>query len=384
MNLIKTGEDAGLYQITLLGQDGRTISLGRAEGIDKASQIHDLIAIALYGRHYPLNFSTRKYSLELFVEVLLTFQKLFPGELFWDAVKRGMEAGVNVETQGGKSHPVLEAYYKRQRRNTSEHRNSHGASLRTPSIAEWPPFCPPWMLPTHPQRKRLKHMRECVNSSGLGSMDGFPSWCDGSVTVLGIDIDPENANTDRKCSFSSCSMETLSQGNEEELSSGGHRVRNLPSNGVVERRVNEAFVPPKPVVEYDFMNFSQGVLDAEEMEYSSFSRRTRRGRSVRQPARYREDTIQLSDSDHGDHNPSGHKTRRAMQFATPVATQRTGEVKFNASRNVVALPHVGPERKVEAAAVVEDAHRLGGGVYQQATGSQLCYPFLKTIPSRNQ
>jgi len=228
-------------------------------------------------------------------------------------------------------------------------------------------------------------MRDCVKSSGLGSMDGFPSWCDGSVTVLGIDVDRENTNPARKCSFSSCSMETLSQENDEELSRGVHRVRKFPSNGVVERRVNEAFVPPKPVVEYDFMNFSQGVLDAEEMEFTSFSRRTRRGRSVRQPARYREDTIQLSDSDHGgDHNPSGHKTRRTMQFSTPVATQRTGQVKFNASRNVVALPHVGPVRKVEAAAVVEDAHRLGNGVYQQATGSQLYYPFLKTIPSRNQ
>eukprot|EP00210_Caulerpa_lentillifera_P007076 g6769.t1 len=403
VHLIKTGDDAGLYQITLLGNDGNTISLGRADGIDKASQIHDMIAIALYGRHYPLNFSPKKYTIELFIDVLLTFQKLFPGESFWNAMERGMNAGVSVNIQQRKNHPVLDAYYKYQTRKVAELGHTQTSLLRTKSVrkvnqsvAEWPPFCPPWMLPTHPlitqdamttpRRKKLKRRNDCfkqsIACSTSSAFEGFPSWCDGAVTVVGID--QKKPNTFKECSMTSGSMETLSQ-EHDEVSSGFYHVTNTPTNGVVQRRVNEAFVPPKPVVEYDFMNLSGRTISNGELDcFASYSRRTRRGRSVRQPARYREDSIQFSDSDHGDENPSGNKSKRIVQgnFQTPVETKK--ECRINGSKHVVKLPHVQPMPKVEAAAVVEDSNCLVTEAYRQLSSSHLYHPFLKIIPSRNQ
>lgn len=397
VQLITTGNDAGLYQITVVGYDGSTISLGRVEGIQKASSIHDMIAIGLYGRNYRLNFNPRRYTIESYIDVLLTFQKLFPGNRFWEALKRGIEIGVKINQQDIKKHPVLEAFYKHHTEvlNREFYSASKIPSVGTSQLAtgDWPPFCPPWMLPRHPvinQDVKSGSRRKKAKCSTEGRQNGLcckqrvntsqiPEWCDAAVTIFGIEAENEKFQTQsKKVESSSYSKETMSIDQEEtnEVSSTYYRPSwSQPSNGVVQRRVNEPFTPPKPVIEYDYRQMSQRL---EGMEFSPRSRRTRRGRSVRQPARYREDAIQFSDSDNGD------ELKRKRMVCHGLRNQMLGMrhgVKMNGSTHVVGLPHVRPIPKLDAVAIDDKAEHFST-LYN--SNSQFYPPYLKPVlPTQN-
>lgn len=184
-----------------------------------------MVALGLHGRDCAFNFSPSRYHVEAYLNVLLTFQKLFPGAQFWNAVRRGLDAGVYVDAESLCTHPILNTFFALTRRPARPQ-------------AKWPPFCPPWMLKTQTTDPPF-------DASAV---------VDGSETASSVDDKRRRAR----------------------------RVYHVPRNGVVTHQVLHAFVPPKPVLSED----------------SDSLRRTRRGRSVKQPVRYREDSnMYFSDSD---------------------------------------------------------------------------------------
>lgn len=96
IHLITSGPWAGKYLITVPADGEKVIPIGQADSIDKAAEVHDLVAIGLYGKQAELNFPAAKYKMESFIEILLSLQKLFPSNKFWVAFKNALEAGLKL------------------------------------------------------------------------------------------------------------------------------------------------------------------------------------------------------------------------------------------------------------------------------------------------
>lgn len=237
VQLIREGPDRGLYQITVPGYDGAPIALGRSAEIERACEVHDMVAIGLYGHESCLNFYPSRYHVEAYLNVLLTFRKLFPGYHFWNAVKRGLNAGIVIDAESLRTNPLLNSFFNYVQRSRS--------NWNQRSMTQWPPFCPPWMLPRH----------------------GF------EIKSSPIDALATVQKTKESDTTSSCDDRSLDRKG---------RMYRVPKNGVVTHRVLDAFVPPDLVVHED----------------NELPPRTRRGRSVKQPVRFREDVqMDLSDSE---------------------------------------------------------------------------------------
>lgn len=96
IHLITSGTWAGKYLITVPADGEKVIPIGQADSMDKAAEVHDLVAIGLYGKQAELNFPAAKYKMESFIEILLSLQKLFPSNKFWVAFKNALEAGLKL------------------------------------------------------------------------------------------------------------------------------------------------------------------------------------------------------------------------------------------------------------------------------------------------
>ena len=293
VRVLGDGPDAGLYQISVTGCDGASICLGCSNGIEKASEIYDMVTLGLHGGHTTvLNFSPRRYHIEAYLNVLLTFQKLFPGNLFWMAVKRGIDAGVRVDRRSLRTNPVLNTFFSFA---TSRPKATPETTWIPRPVARWPPFCPPWLL-----------------SQDDGEGEASPIF-DATATVGGF------SGSDSKGDVSF----------EEKDQQEKRRVYRIPRNGIVQHRILRPFVPPGLI----FHGRSRAESDA--------SRRTRRGRSVKQPVRYREDThLYFSDSDSID----------ARALASRVPKQETTHMISVTDRRS-PVPQSGREKTTKIASI---------------------------------
>ncbi|GMH32400.1 hypothetical protein BSKO_00234 [Bryopsis sp. KO-2023] len=107
IHLITAGPWAGKYLITVPAEGGKVIPIGQSESIDKAAEVHDLVAIGLYGKQADLNFPAEKYKMERFIEILLSLQKLFPSNKFWAAFKNALEAGLKLHPGNSSGFPDM-------------------------------------------------------------------------------------------------------------------------------------------------------------------------------------------------------------------------------------------------------------------------------------